>query len=248
MNRRQTLGLLAMSGAGTLASRLECLTAAPAPPASWRLSWPSAATGRTVLKDVPADVAAAGPVLLHDCPATEAAAHGDALRRMIDDARAGLLAGVSCLLIPVDDARDLDWLRRVAAESGLPIVPLGGYHAPTELDALRQLDMLEAAGVDPRQIAVSVDRSSRGAAVRIAKRGSFVVVNPDTAGAGVAAMIEEAGTADRLLFSSGSPFQDTASAATVLGLTLIGAGIGERALRRILIDNPRTFLALVPAL
>jgi phosphotriesterase-related protein len=131
---------------------------------------------------------------------------------------------------------------------------------------LRQLDILEKAGAKPGNIAIGhvccLDDPKAEIAIAIARRGAFVgfdrvtlATMPDPDRVIMAMAMADAGVADQLLLSSdfyseralkknGGP--GLAQAATVFGPMLIKAGMSEGMLRRILVDNPRRFLAFVP--
>jgi len=131
--------------------------------------------------------------------------------------------------------------------------------------ALEQLDLLESAGVKAARIAIGhVGGLNDAAAVvpkAIARRGAFVGFDRQ-GGSGdgmqvkmVLAMLE-AGYADNLLFSSdfslgGSQLKRNggpgyAKTATVFAPKLREAGVDDRILHGILMDNPRRLLAFVP--
>jgi phosphotriesterase-related protein len=131
--------------------------------------------------------------------------------------------------------------------------------------ALEQLDLFESMGVNPARVAighlgglndpkVEVQRS-------ICKRGAFVCFDRQ-GGPGDAAQVKmvmallEAGFADNLLFSSdlssggnqlkrnGGP--GYAKTVTVFAPKLREAGMDEKTLHGILVDNPRRLLSFVP--
>jgi phosphotriesterase-related protein len=130
---------------------------------------------------------------------------------------------------------------------------------------LEQLDLLESTGVKPSRVAIGhVGGLSDAAATvprAIAKRGAFVGFDRQ-GGSGdgmqvrmVLAMLE-AGYAENLLFSSdfslgGSQLKRNggpgyAKTLTVFVPKLRDAGVDEKTLHGILIDNPRRLLAFVP--
>src|SRR5262249_40244007 len=97
----------------------------------------------------------------------------------------------------------------------------------------------------------------------IAKRGAFVgfdrvtinVIIPDEKRVAMVLAFLEAGYADRLLlssdFSSGRALKKNggpgiAPAGAVFAPMLTKAGVPEATVRKILVDNPRRFLAFVP--
>jgi phosphotriesterase-related protein len=131
--------------------------------------------------------------------------------------------------------------------------------------AMEQLDVLEAAGVKPARVAIGHVGGLNDAAAEvpkaIAKRGAFAGFDRQ-GGAGdgvqvkmVLAMLE-AGYAGNLLFSSdfatgGSQLKRNggpgyAKTLTVFVPKLREAGVDEKTLHGILVDNPRRLLAFVP--
>jgi phosphotriesterase-related protein len=130
--------------------------------------------------------------------------------------------------------------------------------------AIQQLDLFESMGVNPRRVVIGHMGGLVDPQVEvhkaICKRGAYVGFDRQ-GGAGDARQIPmvlallEAGYADSLLFSS-----DFSSAAglkrsgragyaqtlTVFAPKLREAGVDETTLHRILVDNPRRFLAFVP--
>jgi phosphotriesterase-related protein len=131
--------------------------------------------------------------------------------------------------------------------------------------ALEQLNILEDAGVDPRRVAIGHLGNLVDPTVQVHKaicrRGAFVGFDRQ-GGPGDAQQVPmvmallEAGFADNLMFSS-----DFANAAqlkrnnnemgyaktlTVFVPKLKAAGADDEVLRKIMVDNPRRFLAFVP--
>lgn len=293
-----------------------------------------------------------GTVLFHEhlsmrFPLDATSHFTDDVALMADEARAARADGLALLVDGghPDMHRSLEALRRISAESGLPIVASGGYYmqrtypaglerqtadeiaeglvaearrdrlgafgeigqqggalTPTETRvlqavakaqqrtglpvfthnpylgtrpgaadipkeaALRQLDVLEAAGAVPSGVAIGHvcchHDPKAGVAIAVARRGAFVgfdrvtlTLVPDAEKVVAVMALVEAGHADRLLLSS-----DFASArslrknggaglaqtATVFGPLLRKAGLPEAALARILTENPKRFLACVP--
>jgi phosphotriesterase-related protein len=130
VNRRQAIELLgAAAGAG--AASLFTWAAAAQTGSSAR-----GAVIRTLLKDVPAD-ALAGPTLFHEhlsidiAQQPNAAPHYTAdVAMMVEEARAAARDGIACIVDGghPDMRRDLEALRRITSESGLPIVASGGFY------------------------------------------------------------------------------------------------------------------------
>jgi phosphotriesterase-related protein len=129
---------------------------------------------------------------------------------------------------------------------------------------LRQLDVLESVGVKPQRVAIGhsccLDDPDAEVIKAIAKRGAFVGFDRVTAGRvpddkKIAMLLKflDAGYADRLLLSSDLTGARTlelpgyARAVTVFAPKVRAAGVGDDIVRRILVDNPRRFLAFVPS-
>jgi phosphotriesterase-related protein len=162
---------------------------------------------------------------------------------------------------------------KAQARTGLPIFTHNAYTGtrqvttPVPMDtALKQLDVLEAAGADPRHLAIGhvccLDDVKAEIPKQLAKRGVFVgfdrvtlPIVPDAQKVTTILAFLEAGHVDHLLLSSdfatgralkknGGP--GLAQTATVFGPMLLRAGVSDATLRKILVDNPRRFLAFVP--
>jgi phosphotriesterase-related protein len=90
---------------------------------------------RTLLKDVAPEALAPGAVLFHEhlsmrFPLGAPEHFTDDVPMMVEEARAAVTDGIACLVDGghADMARSLDALRRIATESGLPVVASGGYY------------------------------------------------------------------------------------------------------------------------
>ncbi len=151
--------------------------------------------------------------------------------------------------------------------TGLPIFTHNAYGTGENVRAdagLTQLDVLESVGVDPAHIVIGhaccLDDPSASVLIEIAERGAFVGFDRVTGGrvddpqkATTIMAFLEAGHADKLLISS--DFTGTRSerrpgygnSITVFAPLLREAGIDEDVLGAIQRDNPRRFLAFVPA-
>jgi phosphotriesterase-related protein len=172
-----------------------------------------------------------------------------------------------------DERKVFQAIGRAQVRSGLPVFIHNAHTGKREVQtrvprdaALRQLDILEAQGARLENLAIGHvccrDDPKAEIAIQIAKRGAFVGFDrvtlptmPDSDRVGMVIAMAEAGVIERLLLSSdfyseralkkhGGP--GLAQTATVFGPRLIEAGMSEAALRSILIDNPRRFLAFVP--
>jgi phosphotriesterase-related protein len=158
---------------------------------------------------------------------------------------------------------------RAHVRTGVPIFTHNAYMGrrpvPQEA-ALRQIDVLESAGVEPRSMAIGhvccLDDPKADIPIQIAQRGAFVgfdrvtlEVLPDADRVAMVMAFVEAGYADHLLLSSdfavGQALNENGGpglgqTATVFAPRLLKAGMTEAMLRRILVDNPRRFLAFIP--
>jgi phosphotriesterase-related protein len=138
---------------------------------------------------------------------------------------------------------------------------------PIPMDAaLKQLDIIEAAGSDLKHVAIGhvccLDDVKADIAKQLAKRGVFVgfdrvtiPIIPDAQKVTTILAFLEAGFVDQLLlssdFSNGRALKKNggpglAQTVTVFGPMLTKAGVSEAMLRKILVDNPRRFMAVVP--
>ncbi len=163
---------------------------------------------------------------------------------------------------------------KAQARTGIPIFTHNAYtgvrvvDTPVPMDtALKQLDLLEASGANLRHLAIGhvccLDDPKAQIAQQLARRGVFVgfdrvtinAIIPDDKRVAMILAFLDAGYADHLLLSSdfsngralkknGGP--GVAQTVTAFGPMLVKAGVSEAALRHILIDNPRRFLAFVP--
>lgn len=130
--------------------------------------------------------------------------------------------------------------------------------------ALQQLDVLESVGVGAERVAIGhlggLADSKAKVQKEICKRGAFVGFDrqggPEDSKQipAIVALIED-GYADKLLFSSDFSFASDlkrsggagyAMTVTVFGPKLRQAGITQKTLHGILVDNPRRLLAFIP--
>jgi predicted metal-dependent phosphotriesterase family hydrolase len=139
---------------------------------------------------------------------------------------------------------------------------------PIPMDAaLKQLDVLEAGGADLKHVAIGhvccLDDPKAEIAQQLAKRGVFVGFDrvgitatvPDEKRVAMILAFLDAGYAEHLLLSSdfytGRALKKNGGPGIGLTVTafapmLTKAGVSEAVLRRILVDNPRRFLAVTP--
>jgi predicted metal-dependent phosphotriesterase family hydrolase len=140
---------------------------------------------------------------------------------------------------------------RAHAQTNLPIFTHTGIPGKA---AIEQLDLLEDAGVEPERVTIGHLGSLVDPDVyvhrAICRRGAFVGFdrqggNGDARQVPMVMALIEAGYADHLLFSSdaSSGYDKTLSAFLP---KLKAAGASDEVLHRIMVDNPRRFLAFVP--
>jgi phosphotriesterase-related protein len=224
-----------------------------------------ASGGFYMQRNYPPDIAAKTAEQIADELIADAAAH-----RLGAFGEIGQQGGV----LTADERKVFTAVANAQARTGLPIFTHNAYtgtravETPVPMDAaLRQLDVLEAAGADPAHLAIGhvccLDDPQAATARALAKRGVFVGFDRVTINAIIAdekrvAMILallEAGYENRLLlssdFSSGRSLKKNGGAGIAQTVTAFGpllrkAGVSEAALRRILVDNPRRFLAFTP--
>ena len=120
--------------------------------------------------------------------------------------------------------------------------------------ALEQLDILEDAGVKPDRVVIGhlgnlVDPNVY-VHKTICRRGAFVGFdrqggNNDAQQVPMVMALVEAGFADHLMFSADAS-SGYSKTLTVFVPKLKAAGISDQVLHRIMVDNPRRFLAFVP--
>ena len=164
-------------------------------------------------------------------------------------------------------------IAKAQMRTGLPIFTHNPYLGTREVTppipmdaALKQLDVLEAAGADLKHLAIGhvccLADPTATIPKQLAKRGVFVgfdrvtiPIVPDAQKVTTILAFLEAGYVDHLLlssdFSNGRAFKKNggpgvAQTATVFGPMLLKAGMPETTLRQILVDNPKRFLAFVP--
>jgi phosphotriesterase-related protein len=173
-----------------------------------------------------------------------------------------------------DERKVFTAVAKAHVRTRLPIFTHNAYtgirtvNPPVPMDAaLRQLDVLEAAGANPQHVAIGhvccLDDPNAAVAGQLAKRGVFVgfdrvtltAIIPDEKRVAMILAFLDAGHVDHLLLSSdfatgralkknGGP--GIGQTVTVFGPMLVKAGVSEATLRHILVDNPRRFLSFVP--
>ena len=140
---------------------------------------------------------------------------------------------------------------RAHVATNLPIFTHTGIPGKS---ALEQLDILEDAGVKPERVVIGhlgnlVDPNVY-VHKAICRRGAFVGFdrqggNNDAQQVPLVMALVEAGFADHLMFSADAS-SGYAKTITVFLPKLKAAGVSDDVLHRIMVDNPRRFLAFVP--
>ena len=131
MTRRDALALL---GVGATASAVSLLARSVG--AQTTVTFPRGAVIRTLLGDLAPEKLAGGPVLFHEHLSINISPNGAAphytsdVAMMVEEAKGARQDGIACIVDGghPDMNRDLDALKRIATESGLPIVASGGFY------------------------------------------------------------------------------------------------------------------------
>jgi phosphotriesterase-related protein len=172
-----------------------------------------------------------------------------------------------------DEKKVFTAVGKAQARTGLPVFTHNPYVGAREVTppipmdaAIKQLDVLEAAGANPKHLAIGhvccLSDTSAAIPKQLAKRGVFVgfdrvmlPIVPDAQKVTTILAFLEAGHVDQLLLSSdfanGRALKKNGGAGiaqtvTAFGPMLVKAGVSEATLKHILVDNSRRFLAVVP--
>jgi phosphotriesterase-related protein len=153
--------------------------------------------------------------------------------------------------ITADERKVFRAVGRAHVATNIPIFTHTGIPGKS---ALEQLDILEDAGVKPDRVVIGhlgnlVDTNvyvhktlcRRGAFVGFDRQGG----NGDAQQVPMVVALIEAGFADHLMFSADAS-SGYAKTLTVFLPKLKAAGVTDEVLHRIMVDNPRRFLAFVP--
>ncbi len=153
--------------------------------------------------------------------------------------------------ITADERKVFRAVGRAHVATNLPIFTHTGIPGKS---ALEQLDILEDAGVKPERVVIGhlgnlVDPNVY-VHKAICRRGAFVGFdrqggNNDAQQVPLVMALVEAGFADHLMFSADAS-SGYAKTMTVFLPKLKAAGVSDDVLHRIMVDNPRRFLAFVP--
>ena len=175
-----------------------------------------------------------------------------ALIKQVDEAPAGAFGEIgSWDEMTADERKVFRAVGKAHVATNLPIFTHTGIPGKA---AIEQLDILEDAGVNPNRVVIGhlgnlVD-SNVYVHKTICRRGAFVAFdrqggNGDAQQVPLVMALIEAGFADRLMFSSDAS-RGYSKTLTVFVPKLKAAGVGDDVLHRIMVDNPRRFLAFVP--
>ena len=174
-----------------------------------------------------------------------------------------------------DEKKVFHAVAKAQIRTHLPIFTHNAYTGTRKVEvqipmdaALRQLDELEGAGANLANVAIGhvccLDDPDVVIAKQLAKRGVFVgfdrvtiqSIIPDEKRVAMVMKMVEAGYADHLLIASdfavGAALKSRngpgiGQAWTVFAPMLLKAGLSQATLNSIMFDNPRRFLAFVPA-
>ena len=188
LNRRDALQLLGLGGLGLMsASHGGSVLAAAWLGAGGRaatLTFPRGAVIRALLKDIPPETLTSGATLFHEHfsialpPATAPPANAPPpqpnptknLNLMIEEAKAAARDGVACIVDGghADMGRDLEFLKQLTTQSGLPIVASGGYYMervyPRDLATKSEDQIADELGA--RRARTASAHSARSAKIR----------------------------------------------------------------------------------
>jgi phosphotriesterase-related protein len=176
----------------------------------------------------------------------------EALVKQADEAPAGAFGEIgSWDEMTKDERKVFRAVGKAHLATNLPIFTHTGIPGKA---AIEQLDILEDAGVNPNRVVIGhlgnlVDPNVY-VHKTICRRGAFVAFdrqggNGDAQQVPLVMALLEAGFADRVLFSSDAS-RGYSKTLTVFVPKLKAAGAGDDVLHRIMVDNPRKFLAFVP--
>jgi len=175
-----------------------------------------------------------------------------ALIKQVDETPAGAFGEIgSWDEMTADERKVFRAVGKAHVATNLPIFTHTGIPGKA---AIEQLDILEDAGVNPNRVVIGHLGNLVDANVyvhkTICRRGAFVAFdrqggNGDAQQVPLVMSLIEAGFADRLLFSSDAS-RGYSKTLTVFLPKLKAAGVTDEVLHRIMVDNPRRFLAFVP--
>jgi len=153
--------------------------------------------------------------------------------------------------ITADERKVFRAVGRAHVATNIPIFTHTGIPGKS---ALEQLDILEDAGVKPDRVVIGhlgnlVD-SNVYVHKTLCRRGAFIGFdrqggNGDAQQVPMVVALIEAGFADHLMFSADAS-SGYAKTLTVFLPKLKAAGVTDEVLHRVMVDNPRRFLAFVP--
>jgi phosphotriesterase-related protein len=175
-----------------------------------------------------------------------------ALIKQADEAPAGAFGEIgSWDEITADERKVFRAVGKAHVATNLPIFTHTGIPGKS---ALEQLDILEDAGVKPERVVIGHLGNLVDANVyvhkTICRRGAFVAFdrqgqNGDAQQVPMVMSLIEAGFVDHLMFSADAS-RGYSKTLTVFLPKLKAAGVTDDVLHRIMVDNPRRFLAFVP--
>jgi phosphotriesterase-related protein len=175
-----------------------------------------------------------------------------ALIKQADDFPAGVFGEIgSWDEITRDERKVFRAVGRAHVATGLSVITHTGIPGKS---ALEQLDILEDAGVPPERVVIGHLGNLVDPAVyvhkAICRRGAYVGFdrqggNNDAQQVPLVMALLEAGFADRLLFSADAS-RGYGKTLTAFVPKVKAAGASDEVLHKIMVDNSRRFLAVVP--
>ena len=175
-----------------------------------------------------------------------------ALIKQVDDDVVGAFGEIGSWDEITADERKV--FRAIGRAHGATNIPIFTHTGIPGKSAIEQLDILEDAGVKPDRVLIGHLGNLVDANVyvhkAICRRGAFVGFdrqggNNDAQQVPMVMALIEAGFTDRLMFSADAS-SGYAKTLTVFLPKLKAAGVSDDVLHRIMVDNPRRFLAFVP--
>ena len=234
-----------------------------------------AATGAAVYCH-PADapIVAAGGYYLHATYPPEVAekSEDELARKLMSDAAAqrwGAMGEIGVSQHPMypDEKKVLRAVCKTNLQTGLPIFTHNPHNGCSAC-AVEQMDTIESMGVNPAHVCIGhladiTDDPKAETHKSLAKRGAFLgfdtvgrrLTQPDSKKLEMVLAVIDAGYEDHVLLGSDFATEDELkanhgagfdSAMIVFVPKMRAAGVKEETIHKILIDNPRRFLAFVP--
>jgi predicted metal-dependent phosphotriesterase family hydrolase len=219
-------------------------------------------------------IVAAGGYYLHATYPPEVAekSEDELARKLMSDAAAqrwGAMGEIGVSQHPMypDEQKVLKAVCKTNLQTGLPIFT-HNPHTGCSACAVEQMDIIESMGVNPAHVCIGhladiTDDPKAETHKSLAKRGTFLgfdtvgrrLTQPDSKKLEMVLAVIDAGYEDHVLLGSDFATEDELkanhgagfdSAMIVFVPKMRAAGVKEETIHKILVDNPRRFLAFVP--